>query len=172
MSTSRDEVRTSRTLVLGVGNLLMGDDGLGPAALERLLMEWQLPPEVASLDGGTDGLALLPEIEGAECILLIDAIDVGAAPGSEVVLERGELPRHGGLRLSPHQVGLWDLLGLAELRGRLPRQAVALGLQPDAIVASPGLSDAVAARLPTLIGRIVERLGEWGHECRPVSLGP
>lgn len=172
MSTSRDEARAGRTLVLGVGNLLMGDDGLGPAALERLLQEWRLPPEVAWLDGGTGGLALLPEIEGAECILLIDAIDVGATPGSEVVLERGELPRSHGLRLSPHQVGLWDLLALAELRGRLPRQAVVLGLQPDAIMASQGLSDAVAARLPTLIGRIVERLGEWGHELRPALLRP
>lgn len=167
MSTSRDELRAGRTLVLGVGNVLMGDDGLGPAVLARLLQEWRLPPEVSCLDGGTGGLALLPEIEDAERVLLIDAIDVGAAPGSDVVLERGELPRYFGLRISPHEVGLMDLLALAELRGSLPRQVAALGVQPDRVAPSPGLSDAVAGRLPDLVRRVVERLAEWGHEVRP-----
>lgn len=167
MSTSRDEARSGRTLVLGVGNVLMGDDGLGPAVLARLLQEWRLPPEVSCLDGATGGLALLPEIEDAERVLLIDAIDVGAAPGSDVVLERGEFPRYCGPRLSPHEVGLTDVLALARLRGTLPRQAAAIGLQPGAISASPGLSEAVAARLPDLVGHVVERLVAWGHELRP-----
>jgi hydrogenase maturation protease len=167
MSTSRDEARAGRTLVLGVGNVLMGDDGLGPAALARLLQEWRLPPEVSCLDGATGGLALLPEIEDAERVLLIDAIDVGAAPGSDVVLERGEFPRYCGLRVSPHEVGLMDLLALAELRGSLPRQVAALGVQPGRVVPSPWLSDAVAGRLPDLVRRVVERLAEWGHEVRP-----
>jgi hydrogenase maturation protease len=169
MSTSSDRPGPGPTLVLGVGNPLMGDDGLGPAALARLLQEWSLPPEISWRDGGTGGLEILPEIEQAERVLVIDAIDVGAAPGADVVLERHELPRCCGLRISPHEVGLRDLLALAELRGRLPSQAAALGLQPGRIALPPGLSDEVEGRLPDLVRRVAERLAAWGHALSPVS---
>lgn len=167
MSISAEGAGPGRTLVLGVGNPLMGDDGLGPAAVARLRQDWTLPPEILCLDGGTAGLALLPEIEDAGRVLVIDAIDVGMPAGTDVALERSELPRHCGLRISPHEVGLIDLLSLAQLRGRLPREAVALGLQPGVIAMSAGLSDAVAGRVPELVRRVAERLAAWGHEVRP-----
>lgn len=171
MSTRSDAPGPGCTLVLGVGNSLMGDDGLGPAALARLLRDWSLPPGISCLDGGTAGLALLPEIEDAGRVLVIDAIDIGAQPGADVALDRSVLPKYCGLRISPHEVGLRDLLALAQLRGRLPGQTVVLGLQPAAIALSAGLSEAVAGRLPHLVRRVAELLAEWGHEVRPECNG-
>ena len=81
MSTSRDAL-TDRTVVIGLGNPLMGDDGLGLAALARLSEDWTVPPEVELVDGGTWGMNLLPLIEDAGRLILIDAINVGAAPGA------------------------------------------------------------------------------------------
>ncbi len=110
-----------RTVVLGVGNPLMGDDGLGLAALESLRHGWRLPPTVELVDGGTWGLTLLPAIEAADRLLLIDAIDTGGAPpGTLHQLERDAIPRHLATKLSPHEVDLREVLALAELRGNAP----------------------------------------------------
>ena len=84
------------TVVIGLGNPLMTDDGVGLAALERLACHWQFSPPVELVDGGTWGLNLLPVIESAGRVLLLDAIDVGAAPGAHVTLPRAELPRLRG----------------------------------------------------------------------------
>ncbi len=101
MSTSERGGR--RTVVIGLGNPLMGDDGLGLAALARLPEEWELPPEIELVDGGTWGMNLLPVIEDAERVLLVDAIDVGATGGTEVQIPRERLPRYLATKISPHQ---------------------------------------------------------------------
>ena len=160
------------TLVIGLGNPLMGDDGLGVAALERLASGWVLPPEVQLLDGGTSGLQLLPHIEDAHRVLLLDVIGAGTAPGRLVVLEREALPRFFAHKLSPHEVALRDVLALAELRGRLPAALAAVGLQPGVVTLSPGLSAEVEAGLPAMLEAVVGRLRAWGHAVEPVTPGP
>jgi hydrogenase maturation protease len=152
------------TLVLGLGNPLMGDDGLGLAALERLATRWVVPPEVQLLDGGTGGLQLLPPIEDADRLILLDAIEAGEAPGRLVVLERDELPRYFAHKLSPHEIALRDVLALAELRDRLPADLVAIGLQPGRVTMGPGLSPEVEAGVPAMLDAVVARLEHW--ECR------
>lgn len=155
------------TVVIGLGNPLMGDDGLGLAALARLQSEWELPPDVELLDGGTWGMNLLPDIERAGRLILIDAIDVNAAPGTDVRIPRERLPRYFAQKISPHQVDLRDVLALAELRGTLPEDTVALGLQPARIALSHGLSDVLAGRLDALVGQVVAALAERGHRATP-----
>jgi hydrogenase maturation protease len=154
------------TVVIGLGNPLMGDDGLGLVALERLRAGYAIPPEVELIDGGTWGMNLLPVIEDAERVILIDAIDVGAAPGTPVRLERARLPRYLATKISPHQVDLRDVLGLAELRGTLPADTVAVGLQPDRVAFGNGLSAALRCRIDDLVGSVVRELADRGHECR------
>lgn len=151
-----------RTLVLGCGNLLGADDGLGLAALERLRRR-ELPDDLALEDGGTWGLNLLPLIERADRLLLLDAVDHGRPPGSLVVLEREAIPRFLGARLSPHQIDLRDVLALAELRGTLPAETVVMGLQPERVTMSTELSPVVAANLDRLVDRVLARLAAWGH---------
>jgi hydrogenase maturation protease len=152
----------SPTVVIGLGNPLMGDDGLGLAVLERLRAEG-VPPDVELVDGGTWGLALLPVIESATRVLLIDAIDTGGAPGSLHALERAEIPRYLATRVSPHQVDLQDVLALAELRGTLPQETVAIGLQPAVVEMSFGLSEPVRSRLDDVVAAVLSRLAAWGH---------
>jgi hydrogenase maturation protease len=93
--------------------------------------------------------------------------DLGfGAPGTPTRLDRERLPRYLATRISPHQVDLRDVLGLAELRGTLPDHTVALGLQPEHVEMGFGLSDVVAARLDDLVDSAADLLTTWGHPCR------
>lgn len=163
-----DQARPS-AVVIGVGNPLQGDDGLGIAAAAALREWWTFEPSLDVLDGGTWGIGLLPAIEGAERLLLIDAIDVGAPPGTPVTLEKAELPRLFSLRVSPHQVDLRETLALAELRGRLPAETVALGIQPERLDWGEDLSPAVRAGFSELLERVVRRLEAWGYRAERKS---
>lgn len=147
--------------VIGLGNPLLGDDGLGLAALERLRGGRELGG-VTLVDGGTWGMTLLPAIEAADPLVLLDAIDVGAEPGTVVVLERPDLPRFLSLKLSPHQIDLREVLALAELRGTLPARTVALGLQPASFEPGSPLSPALADRVELLVALARDRLRDWG----------
>ena len=153
------------TLVLGLGNPIMGDDGFGLAVLERLVADWTLPAGVEALDGGTWGMKLLPQIERSDRLLLLDAVNAGLAPGTPVVLERAELPRYFAHKLSPHQIDLREVLGLAELRGTLPDEVVALGVQPERLELATGLSAPLAGRVGEIAALAAARLERWGHRC-------
>ena len=152
------------TVVIGLGNPLMGDDGVGLAVLARLRDEWQLDG-VELVDGGTWGLSLLPVIEDAERLVLVDAIAAHAPPGEIVELARERLPIYLSRKLSPHQVDMRDALAVAELRGRLPDEVVAIGVQPAAVTLGTALSEPVAAHLDALVRAVVTQLARWGHAC-------
>jgi len=151
--------------VIGLGNPIMGDDGIGIVALERLREMWEMPDGVELVDGGTWGLNLLPIIEDAGAVLLIDAIDTGSPPGTEAVIPREQLPRHLATKVSPHQVDLQDVLALATLRGTLPDRTVAIGLQPARVAMTSELSEALQGRIDHLVLLVVGTLESWGHRC-------
>lgn len=159
-----------RTVVIGLGNPLMGDDGLGLVALEWLRSEYTIPPDVELVDGGTWGMNLLPVIEDAGRVILIDAIDVAAAPGTPHRLERERLPRYLATKISPHQVDLRDVLALAELRGTLPADTVAVGLQPARIELGNELSEVLRCRVDDLVLLVVQELADRGHVCSPAAV--
>ena len=155
-----------RTVVIGLGNPLMGDDGVGLAALARLRDDWRLD-EVELVDGATWGLSLLPVIEDAERLLLVDAIAAHGAPGDIIELSRERLPIYLSRKLSPHQVDMRDALAVAELRGRLPDDVVAIGVQPERVALGTELSAPVAQHLDALVRTVVAQLERWGHACEP-----
>jgi hydrogenase maturation protease len=159
------EAGHGETLVIGLGNPIMADDGLGIAALERLREGWTLPESVRLVDGGTWGMNLLPLIEEAAELLLLDAIDSGKPVGELVVLEREEVPRYFGLKLSPHQIDLREVLALAELRGGLPERLVVMGLQPARVEMFPGLSPGVESGMDQLLAAVAAQLERWGHRA-------
>jgi hydrogenase maturation protease len=150
-------------LVIGVGNPLMGDDGLGIAVVARLASEWPSDESLTFVDGGTWGMNLLPLIESANRLMIIDAIDRGLAPGTAIALDREEIPRYFAIKLSPHQLDLREVLALAELRGTLPRETIALGVQPERVELSLSLSPSVAAAVDDRVAAANDRLDEWGH---------
>jgi hydrogenase maturation protease len=156
-----------RCVVMGLGNMLMTDDGLGLAALERLRAGWALPDDVELVDGGTWGMQLLPTIESTDRLLLIDAINLGAEPGTTIVLRNEEIPRYFAVKLSPHQIDLRETLAVAELRGTLPREVVAVGLQPAVVEMGTALSPTLAARMDALMDAVAGELARWGIACGP-----
>jgi hydrogenase maturation protease len=155
------------TLVLGLGNILCGDDGLGVAALERLRAGFDIPPEVALLDGGTLGLALLPTLEDANEVWILDAVAADAAPGTLVALEGDAVEVALRERLSPHQIGVADLLDALHWRDTFPASLRVLGLVPESIELGIGLSAAVAHGLDGLVEAAALELSEAGHVLTP-----
>lgn len=155
--------RPTPLLVLGLGNPLCGDDGLGVAALAELARRYQPPSGALVLDGGTLGLSLLPFLEDAEDAILVDAVRGDAGPGTLVRLEGDEVRPAVEGRLSVHQVGVADLVAAAELRGRLPPRLVLLGLVPATLEVAVGLSPAVASRLPALVEAVAAEATRMGH---------
>ncbi len=157
-------------LILGLGNILCGDDGLGAVAIARLSANYEIPDGVSVLDGGTLGLSLLPYVEDAERAILVDAINAEAPPGSFVRLEGEEVGPAVAGRLSVHQVGVADLLDAARWRGRLPQELVLLGLVPGTLEVGVTRSARVEAGLPGLRGP--RRLGSEPARIRASSAEP
>jgi hydrogenase maturation protease len=147
---------------LGIGNLIMSDDGVGVRAVQRLSAEYSFPPEVELIDGGTLGLDLLPLLEGLERLLIIDAMETGDPPGTVARLSGDEIPLAFETRLSVHQMGLKDLLAVSRLLGNRVPDMVLLGVQPATIELGSELSPPVAAALDTLVEMTLRELEGWG----------
>jgi hydrogenase maturation protease len=157
-------------LVLGLGNPVMADDGAGLAAMARLQAGWAWGKGVVFEDGGTWGMRLLPLLQDHDRVLFLDAIDGGRAPGALIRLDGDAIPRGIGLgKVSPHQVDLQDILAAAMLTGRLPREMIALGVQPELVEMRVGLSPAVEAGLDGLVAAAIEALSAWGVSCEPAG---
>jgi hydrogenase maturation protease len=150
-------------LVLGLGNVLCADDGLGVVAVAHLAEDYEVPEGVQVLDGGTLGLSLLPYVEEAETLILVDAVRTDAPPGSPVRMEGDEVGPAIAHRLSPHQVGVADLMDAARLRGRYPREVVLLGLVPESLETRLGLSGELEAAVPALVERVAEEARRLGQ---------
>ena len=163
----------SRTplLVLGLGNVLLQDDGVGSAAVSLLRDGYDVPDGVRLFDGGTLGLSLLPYLDAADAVILVDAIRADAPPGSLVRLEGDEVPPAVATRLSPHQIGVADLLDGARWLDRYPARVVLLGLVPESMELAIGLSPRVAVALPDLVQRIVAEAASLGFSFRSASPG-
>ncbi|HYS43384.1 MAG TPA: HyaD/HybD family hydrogenase maturation endopeptidase [Geobacteraceae bacterium] len=155
-------------LVLGIGNLIMSDDGIGVRVVQLLAERYRYPAGVTILDGGTLGLDLLPRLEGVERLLVVDAVETGQPAGTLVRMAGEEVPIVLETKVSPHQMGLKDLLAVAMLQGFAPREMVLWGVQPALIELGTDLSEAVAARLETLVGKVLVELAEWGVRTLPL----
>jgi hydrogenase maturation protease len=150
-------------LVLGLGNVLCGDDGLGVVAVHLLQRRHRVPDGAVVLDGGTLGLSLLPHLEQAREAILVDAIRGEETPGTLVRLEGDDVAPAVAARLSVHQVGVFDLLDAARWRGRYPERLILLGLVPGSLELGVRRTPAVEAALPALVERIVAEARELGH---------
>jgi hydrogenase maturation protease len=132
-------------LILGVGNILLRDDAVGVHVVRAIDDDPAsvLPPGTRIVDGGTLGLELLPLVGEAGVLVLVDAVDMGLAPGTVTVLQDAEIERPLGSHVSSHQVGVIDLLAAARLCGTLPQRVVLVGIQAESFEIGLGLSEAV-----------------------------
>lgn len=166
---SLQEYSGARVLVLGIGNLVMSDDGAGVRVVQKLQREYRFPVGVEIMDGGTLGLDLLPKLEGVGRLIVVDAVETGGEPGSCVRLAGEELPIALETKVSPHQMGLKDLLSVAELLGHLPGEMVLVGVQPGSIEMDTELTAAVEEKIDELTAMVLLELDAWGVKPVPSS---
>ena len=147
-----------RTLILGLGNPLLGDEGIGGRVIEEL-RGLELPAGVELVEGGTAGLRLIGLMEGYQRVIIVDAADMGHHPGhvvrftpSEVQFKTAEAP------LSLHQIGLGEALVVAEALEMAPAELIIIGIQPGRIEAGVGLSPEVEGAIPQAIRMVLDEL--------------
>jgi hydrogenase maturation protease len=148
--------------VIGLGNMVLSDDGLGVHAVRRLRELYAFDDGVELIEGGTAGLLLLPHLADARRALVVDAIDTGSNPGTLTRLEGEDWASAFATGMTPHDVGLADLLGAARLSGAWPERLVLHGAQPSSTAIGTELSAPVAAALDPLVDAIAAELLAWG----------
>ncbi len=151
-------------LVLGLGNLLMNDDAAGLHAIYALQQRYPDRDNFQIIDGGTLGLDLLGHVAWADRLLLLDAINIGEAPGTVARIAGEDINPIFSRRISPHQAGIKDLLDAAELLGDRPDEVELLGVQYDNIQMEMTLSPPVEQALPKLIAEAARRIDHFLHE--------
>jgi hydrogenase maturation protease len=156
-------VSASRVGVIGLGNVLMGDDAFGPWVVQTLLAEYEFPEGVSVEDLGTPGLDLMPYVTDLEALVLVDTVRSSTPPGTVRLYRRDELLKHAPQpRLSPHDPGVKEALLTAEFAGRGPREVLLVGAVPKdtamGVRLSPPLREAVARAVAEVLGEL-ERLG-------------
>jgi hydrogenase maturation protease len=149
-------------LVLGLGNMLLSDDGVGPVLLERLAdSENRWSGQVEFLDGGTQGLALLGHLSGRRALIIVDALKTGAAPGTVHRLTLPELREVSpGRANSGHESNAGELLAAAQLLDELPDRLFVVGVEPEQIATGVGLSPSVQEALPAASDQVACLLSE------------
>ncbi len=155
----------NRIVVLGVGNLLRTDDGVGVRVIQELEARFSFPPNVRLYDGGTGGLGLLSIIEEADYLVVVDSVLVGEPPGTVVSFDVENLPSTLTRKISSHEIDVLDVLDIARRLGKLP-PTVIVGIQPQDIV-SFGTELKIGRHVPALLERVLDELKDIGVEATP-----
>ncbi len=163
--------RLGKTVVVGVGNIIRSDDGLGVHAMRRLQIDPRVPPDVVFVDGGTLGLELVSYVSEASRLLLIDSADVGEIPGSLIRLNGDELRSLPG-GASVHQLGVADLIGTLSIASERPPEILLLGIQPASTDWGTSLTPRVEGSLGRLLEMAMAQLIAWSHEDRQLDWRP
>ncbi len=150
-------------LILGVGNLLWADEGFGVRCAETLVQRYRWPETVTILDGGTQGIYLLPYLQAASHLLILDAADFGKPPGTLLVARDNALPAYWNReQLSLHQMGMNDLLACAQLTGQVPQHITLIGVQPVVLDDFGGsLSDPIRQQIEPALTLALAELSNW-----------
>lgn len=158
-----------RAVVLGIGNIILEDEGVGVRAVEALQAQYRLPSEVEAIDGGTAGMELIEALSGVDLLVVLDAVVAGKPPGTVISIADEDVPSFFRRKLSPHQIALPDVLASLELLGQLPKQTLIFGVQPQSMELGMELTAPVAARIPELVELAVDALRKNGYAVEPAA---
>jgi len=159
----------NRILLIGLGNILLKDEGVGVHAIRILKERYHFGPSIEIIDGGTLGLDLLPFLEHCDRVLFVDAVDFGEEPGHIGEMEDGEIPSLLQARLSVHHMGLSDLLLAATWKDLKPEKICLIGIQPESLDMGLEMTPLIRGRLEKLLDRVVGKLEAWGaHASGPL----
>lgn len=151
-----------RIVVLGVGNTLLSDEGVGVHAVTRLVELYDLPETVEVIDGGTSGMDCLDQVSGADHLLIADCMRSKQEPGTITRLTGEQIPAFFKTRISPHQVGLSDMLAALNFHDMMPKNIVLYGVEPESMALGMEPTATVAAQLPELVEKLAAELAGMG----------
>lgn len=149
-------------LVLGAGNILLSDEGIGVRVVEALQDRYRLPDAIEVLDGGTCGMDLLDVIADRDHLIIVDAVNTGRPPGTLVRLRDDEIPAVFRTKSSPHQLGLQEVLALLRLLETAPGHVTVIGVQPQSLDIGLDLSPLIAGKLDEMLAMVVGELAALG----------
>lgn len=149
-------------LVIGLGNILMQDEGVGVRVAELLESRYHIPDEVEVIDGGTTGTELYQPMRGRERLIVTDCVNTGAPAGTLVRLADNEVPAFFTTKISNHQLGLSDLLGLLQMSGDQPKHVTIIGMVPYELNNTLGLSEATLGKIEEMLQKVVDELAAAG----------
>ena len=159
-----DVLYPADTTVLGIGNVILKDEGFGVRVVEYLDAHYEFPENVQLVDGGTLGIELTQYVTGTKRLLVIDSINGGAEPGTVFRFEDDEVMAHFQDKLSAHEVGIQDVLALLSVTGKKIPHVVVIGAQPYDLGAGVELSLSMKELLPKMAEKALKELKEWGIE--------
>jgi hydrogenase maturation protease len=154
---------------MGLGNILMMDEGVGVHTVNVFQKRYRVPDYVEIIDGGAAGLDLLPFIDGREKLLMIDAVNFDREPGYIDILENEAIPAKFSTKTSLHHLGLLDVLSIVKLSDTLPKDICIIGIQPKNMELGLDMSPEIWDKVNELVERIVSKLKEWNVPCALLS---
>ena len=158
-----------RVLVLGIGNILLQDEGIGVHVVQTLQHRYQIPAEIELLDGGTAGMSLLEDLMDKDHVIIIDAVHTGEPPGTVVRLADEAVPVFLQQRISPHQLGLSEVLAALVLADKKPSHLVLVGVVPESMELSLEMTPTIEQKLDLLVNNVVAELTAIGLQLLPQS---
>ncbi len=158
---------TPAVTLIGLGNVLMRDEGIGVHAVRELQARYEIPESLQVVDGGTSGLDLLPFIENRDKVLVVDAVNFRKEPGYLQMLIDAEIPAFFSVKSSLHHLGLVDVLAAAQLLEVAPRQIRLIGIQPEIMELGLELGELMQSKMALLLEHILAQLADWGITLTP-----
>ncbi len=164
-----DKIKSNSIVLLGVGNILLTDEGFGVHVVNQLREDYVFNPPITILDGGTMGMELLTYMRGMTKLLLVDAINGGDAPGTVYEFPHEEMNTYFTEAISVHEVGMQDILRIRALQEDPLEDAVVIGVEPESLELGLTLSDATQAAVEDVKARVLSVLSNWNVTASPVS---
>jgi hydrogenase maturation protease len=161
-----------RVVILGIGNTILSDEGVGVHAAAALRERYALPAGVQVIDGGTAGMELLDDLAEVDVLLVLDAVKARRAAGTLLCLSGPQVPVFFRSKLSPHQVSICDVLASLEFAGHAPRDLVLVGIEPESLELGLEMTPTVAKRVPEMVRMAVAQLAARGVHLEPLAAAP
>jgi hydrogenase maturation protease len=158
-----------RAVVLGIGNTILTDEAAGVRAVEALELAYKVPDNVLVIDGGTSGMEMIEDLSNIDFLIVIDVVKTGAAPGTVVEIADHEIPIFFRNKLSPHQIGLPDVLASLELLDAIPKEILVIGVEPISLELGMEMTPTIAAKIPQLVDLAAAQLKARGYLLEPIT---
>ncbi len=160
---------SDRIVVIGIGNTLMSDEGVGVHIVSALIKEYHFYPKIELIDGGTAGMELLQFFQDNDKVIIIDAVNFNEEPGFVGSIENNNILQRLNTKLTMHHLGITDVLSSFQLTGGKAKEIFLLGIQPKSIEVGLELSDEIAKKTDKMISITLQKLEEWGIKAEKRS---